>query len=372
MLSPIYARYTRQELSRLTGGIFIILTAIVLVFMTFRVLDYANQGIIHSRHIALMLLLSLLNYLPHLLMASVFLACVMVFQRWHQDSEWLIWQSSGLSLWHFLWPLWQYVALFFVVVMAINIWVWPWSNAQIAQFKDYVKQKDQVSLLLEGKFFDVGNDQQRKTLFIEDIDAKTQKLRSVFVSNAAPLHDGLDIIRADKATIMTQYQHQFALLEQGARYQIQNHADKDNIQTITFQRLLMPIYGMQSQAPSVRAMRSTPTRDLWKNATPDAQSELSWRLSMPMTLWVLPMLALALGIGNHRRPRYLPLVLAMVAYFTYMNGLNLMQAWVGRGKLAMLPSVYVLHGCVIVLTILMLYLRTHGVWAWKRWRNSLK
>jgi lipopolysaccharide export system permease protein len=64
------------------------------------------------------------------------------------------------------------------------------------------------------------------------------------------------------------------------------------------------------------------------------RSELHWRLAAPLSVLVLALLALPLSKSSPREPRYARMLLALLAWLVYYNGLLLGRAWIGQGKLA--------------------------------------
>jgi lipopolysaccharide export system permease protein len=80
--------------------------------------------------------------------------------------------------------------------------------------------------------------------------------------------------------------------------------------------------------------RSAPTATLLASDDPLMRSELHWRLAAPLSVLVLGLLALPLSKSSPREPRYARMLLALLAWLVYYNGLLLGRAWIGQGKLA--------------------------------------
>jgi lipopolysaccharide export system permease protein len=73
---------------------------------------------------------------------------------------------------------------------------------------------------------------------------------------------------------------------------------------------------------------------------------------------------MVLGIGlsatNPRRASNWNLLFALLAFFTYYNLINLSQAWVASGRVAMGPMLLGLHGVAFALAVALLWWRDHA------------
>ena len=97
-LFMIFKRALRQELNFTTGVVFMVLVTLVLSNLMIRVLGNAASGAVNPKDAIVLIGLGMINYLPILLTASLFVAVLMVLTRWYKDSEMVIWQTAGMSL----------------------------------------------------------------------------------------------------------------------------------------------------------------------------------------------------------------------------------------------------------------------------------
>ena len=86
--------------------------------------------------------------------------------------------------------------------------------------------------------------------------------------------------------------------------------------------------------PSLRKQRARPTTELLGAQEPAAVAELQWRVSMPLSVLLLALLAVPLSRTNPRQGKYARLFVAVLVYLIYSNLLGVSNSWVARGRLA--------------------------------------
>ena len=67
---------------------------------------------------------------------------------------------------------------------------------------------------------------------------------------------------------------------------------------------------------------------------------LQWRLSIPVLVLVVTMLAVPLSRTNHRKGRFGKLLPAIVLYFTYLVALNAMRDALESGSVPMAVTIF--------------------------------
>jgi lipopolysaccharide export system permease protein len=76
---------------------------------------------------------------------------------------------------------------------------------------------------------------------------------------------------------------------------------------------------------------------------PKSQAMLQWRLSIPVLVIVVTMLAVPLSRTNHRKGRFGKLLPAIVLYFTYLVALNAMRDALESGSVPMAVTIVPVH-----------------------------
>ena len=87
---------------------------------------------------------------------------------------------------------------------------------------------------------------------------------------------------------------------------------------------------------------------------------------MPLGLLVLALLAIPLGYVNPRVGRSANLIIAVLVFVVYHNGLSITKAWVGQGRLAFSLGLWLPHALAATAAVLLLLRRVYM----QRWLPS--
>ena len=119
-----------------------------------------------------------------------------------------------------------------------------------------------------------------------------------------------------------------------------------------------------------------PLQTLFALNTRAAKGEILWRFSWPLAALNLVLLAIPLSYTNPRAGRSLSLVIAVLIFVLYLNGISIGQTWVRGGKMEWYTGVILINGSVFFITA-MLFIRR--VWmtrwlplAWTEWPYRLR
>ena len=93
------------------------------------------------------------------------------------------------------------------------------------------------------------------------------------------------------------------------------------------------------------------------------RAELFWRLSVPISAFLLVFLAVPLSYVNTRVGRSFNLFTAVFVYMVYSNCLNIVQSFIAQGRISMAAGLLLIHPIVAV-TIILLFYRRLSVSGW--------
>ena len=96
------------------------------------------------------------------------------------------------------------------------------------------------------------------------------------------------------------------------------------------------------------------TLALLESALPADRAELQWRISLPLSLIVLGLLAVPLSRSSPREGRYARLGIGLLIYIVYANMMSIASVWVLRGAVSEWLGMWWVHGTVALLALLLL------------------
>ena len=156
----------------------------------------------------------------------------------------------------------------------------------------------------------------------------------------------------------------YLILENGYRYDGEpGEADYRAVQYDT--------YGVLLAKPEVvieaSERESMPTRELLGSDDPRLQAELQWRLSIPLLVFVVTLLAVPLSRVNPRQGRFLKLLPAIFLYMAYLGLLIAARGALDKGKLPAGLGLWWVHGIFLAIGLLLLYWEQLSLyWAGRR------
>ena len=90
----------------------------------------------------------------------------------------------------------------------------------------------------------------------------------------------------------------------------------------------------------------------------EAQGELLWRISWPLAALNLILIAIPLSFTNPRAGRSLNMVVALLLFVLYLNGISVGRTWVEHGTFHLIPAIILLNGAFTVLAVVLFLRRT--------------
>ena len=333
----ILKRALRQELNFTIGVVFMVLVTLVLTIFMIRVLGNAASGNVNPKDVIVLIGLGMINNLPIVLTASIFVAVLIVLTRWYKDSEMVIWQTAGISLFSILKPIISYTIPLSIIIAILSTFISPWANEQTATIKQRFQQRDDISMLAPGQFRESSGNS--RVFFIESMNLESNTFQNVFVTNYGK---DRQLVAVSKEGYIENNPsgEKFLILESGRRYE--GTPGNNNFRITEFSRYTVKLDSKVID-PIIKSPSTLPITDLIIEPNKIHLGELLWRLGLPLMALVFVIIAVPLSYIDPRRGRYTTLIMAVLVYFTYSNLLKLMQAWVSSGKIDFIIGSWILH-----------------------------
>jgi lipopolysaccharide export system permease protein len=356
----ILQRYLYREVMQSLAAVLAILVLVYLSTRFIRYLAEAAAGNIPGGVILQLLLYKILVHLPVLLPVAFYLGTLLALGRLYQDSEIVAMMASGFGT--------DYLAKYlFLLAGGVAFFTFGWSlylSPQVAEMADdrYQKAKEEAEFtgVFPGRFksFEQGD----HVLYVEEVEIKQRRMYNVFVQLRRPAR--VDVLISARAYPMAEVESgdRFIVLEEGYRYE----GSPGSLEFVItrFRRHGVRVE-QRSNTAWPRRLESTPTMALLHSARPMEIAEFQWRISMPLSVVLLGLLAIPLARTSPRQGRYAKLFAALLIYFVYSNLLGVAQKLVEQGELSPLIGVWPVHG--IAAFVLLTWFWADHLRAW--WRK---
>lgn len=97
------------------------------------------------------------------------------------------------------------------------------------------------------------------------------------------------------------------------------------------------------------------TQELLGSSEPKIQSELQWRLSMPILVLVVTLIAVPLSRVNPRQGRFLKLLPAILLYMAYLALLIGARSALDKGRISPAVGLWPVHGVFLLIGLFLVY-----------------
>ncbi|KTD21538.1 permease [Legionella lansingensis] len=343
----------------------IALTAILLlIFMSNQFVQYLNRaaaGSIPGMVIMRLMMLELPNLMGLLLPLGFYVSLLIAYGRLYAESEMTVLQACGYGPSQLFKHSFIMAAVVSVIVTIIVLWV----NPIIAKERTKLLRTSGVQTLIQtivpGRFRQVAGGKQ--VFYVESMNRNHTDAQHIFLARKVTKENQpqWNILWAEHAFAETDSKtyEDYVVLRQGSEYEgLPGQADYQIAQFEQYKvRLPHPTLTLMQ-----RDIRMLPTAKLLPFANSDLRkaAELQWRLSMPIMVFVLTLIAIPLSRVNPRSGKYAKLLPAIVLFIIYANFMFVSRDWLIAGKIPLWIGLWWLHIVVVIIGLFLI------------WRNRIK
>lgn len=349
----IFQRALRRELTSTAGAVFTTLFTITLTVMLIKILGQAAGGQVASQDVIALIGFQSLNYMPVILILTGFISVLLVMTRSYQDSEIVVWFSSGLSLTRWVRPVLLFGGPIIVLVGLLSFIVTPWANQQSSAYRERFEKREDIARVSPGKFQESAA--ANRIFFVEGISGDASKVKNVFVNTVNSDGRNSVVVAKEGETVVDPDGEKFVVMSKGRRYD--GTPSLPEFQIVDFERYGLLIGNQSQSSAGERSARAMQMNELLTKNDGFARGELLWRIALPLMALLLMLLAIPLSFVNPRAGRSLGLLVALLLFVVYSNTVSVFQASVAQGRTSFLMAWWPVHVIVALLVVGMFLLR---------------
>jgi lipopolysaccharide export system permease protein len=354
----IIFRYLCREILSATVAVCVIL---LLVLMSGRFVKYlakAVAGDMDPNTIFAMIGYRIPGFLELTLPLAFFLAVLLSFGRLYVQNEMSVLRACGVSEKRLMGYALILASLFAVATGWLSLSISPAGHARAEALFEAEKARSELDKLMPKKFYQLS--QGQGVTYAEAV-TEGRELNDIFLAMSTGSRENSDrrliLVLADKGRQQQAEGSSDRYLVMDEGYRIEGVPGQNDYQITYFEQ-----YGsrLQDKQPVTGKTKidALATEQLLGSTDPELQATLQWRLSIPLMLIVVTILAVPLSRTNNRQGRYGKLLPAIVLYFTYLVALNGMRGAIESGAIPAAVTLLPVHG--IYLGIALLLLRSGG------------
>lgn len=293
--------------------------------------------------------------LSYLIPLGFFMAILFGLGRLYIDSEMTVLAACGISANYISRLILMLACLIMTITALLTLWIVP----QVTQWREEALSEGEaygvMQSLLPGRFqtFSEG----KLVFYLEDSFKKQEVLKGVFIAErpreVAEEDHGWTLITAQQAQLKREEETKdfYLVLQDGYRYQ--GVPGAANYTVVSFKE-----YGRaiphETEPVSSDILRIKNNISLLHSTTPEDSAELQWRLSLPLTVPILALIAVPLARVRPRQGRFAKFFPAIVIYIIYYNLFTVCRRWVAASVIPSFVGVWWVHGLFAFLGVLLM------------------
>lgn len=340
------------------------LTAILLlIFMSNQFVSYlhrAASGNIPGVIIMKLMMLELPTLIGLLLPLGFYVALLVAYGRLYADSEMTVMRACGYSVNQLLKHSMVMGLVVALTVMVIMIWASPVIAVERAKLLRSSGIQTLIQTIMPGRFHAVAGG--KEIFYVESMTRDHSEAEQVFLARQVEKDKRMqwEIVRAEKAFAETDPEtyEDYIVLKNGKAYE--GHPGRKDYQIAEFKeykaRLPHPVVKIKED------IRTAKTETLLPFNNPDKAkaAELQWRISVPVMVLTLTLIAVPLSRVNPRSGKFARLLPAIVIYIIYANFMFVGRDAIRDGKIPVWLGMWWLHAMFLALGLFLI------------WRNRVK
>ena len=351
----IVFRYLSREVLVTLSAVSAVLLVIIMSGRFIKYLAQAAAGLLDPGSLFLIMGFRLPGFLQLILPLGLFLGILLAYGRLYLESEMTVLSATGMSQQRLV-----VYTLFPATLVALLV---AWLSLGLApqganQFQLLLNKQDALTEFdtLEPGRFQSLRDGTRVT-YTETLTDDRINLAGVFISQknqgSETKDRGISVLVAEKGRQEIKPDgNRYLILDNGYRYDgSPGQADYRIIKYDTY-GVLLPKPDVSDEVTDRDAIS---TATLLGSDDVRNRAELQWRMSLPLLVFIVTLMAVPLSRVNPRQGRFLKLLPAILLYMAYLTILIAARGALEKGKLPASLGLWWVHGIFLVIGLGLLY-----------------
>ena len=351
----IVFRYLSREVLLTLSAVSAVLLVIIMSGRFVKFLAQAASGALDPGSLFLIMGFRLPGFLQLILPLGLFLGILLSYGRLYLESEMTVLSATGMSQQRLL-------AMTMVPAAGVALMV-AWLSMSLApqgamQFQLLLNKQDAMTEFdtLEPGRFQALSDGTRVT-YTETLTDDRINLGGVFISqkniSSAQKDRGISVLVAEKGRQEIRPDgNRYLILDNGYRYD--GNPGQADYRSIKYDEygVLLPKPDVSDEVTDRDAMT---TSSLLVGDDVRSRAELEWRLSLPILVFIVTLMAVPLSRVNPRQGRFLKLLPAILLYMAYLTILIAARGALEKGKIPQSLGLWWVHMIFLAIGLGLLY-----------------
>ncbi len=342
-------RYLFKEALTSFLAVLLVLMLILVGGVFVKLLGKVVDGSIEAGYLLPLLTWGALKSVSTLIAVSLFLGVLLALGRMYKDNEIYALRASGMSDRQLLRPFLWLGSLVATVLLVLSFWLEPLAERKIQAQRADAIQNINLAGITPGKFVTMPG--SSRVIFAEHAGENKDQLGNIYLFEE--LEQELRIVTAATADqkSIAEYNGEFLELSNGRIFQ--GTAAAEEFTAGNFEQMGFRLPSAERK-DLVRDLDMMSVTQLRAGGTRQHLAELQWRISNPISIFILVLLAVALSYSGPRQGRFGSLATAILVYIFYVNLLGLGKDMIEKGTLPEWMGLWWVHLLFLIMAVFIL------------------
>ncbi|MGY0217968.1 LPS export ABC transporter permease LptF [Endozoicomonadaceae bacterium StTr2] len=351
----IIFRYLTREVIQSMLAISGVLLLIIVSGRFIKYLAQAATGALNADFLFSIMGYRLPGFLELILPLGLFVGIMLSYGRLYLESEMTVLETCGMSQGQLLRMTMVPAIGMMLVVGGLSFWVSPWGAQNVENILNRQDAMTEFDNIIPGRFQALKG--SSRATYAEQLSADRETMYGVFIANRdakkSTTEPAMTLVMARTGAIEQQDDSgRYLILNDGYRYD--GTAGSADFRATQFDRygVLMDQNEVKKEATKEKGF---PTSRLLGSDDPRLQAELQWRISIPLLIPIVVLLAVPLSRVNPRQGRYAKLLPAILLYLFYLSLLIAVKGAVEDGKIPAEIGVWPVHIVFLIISVVIYF-----------------
>jgi len=353
----IIFRYLCRELLYATLAVSAVLLLMVMSGRFVKYLAEAAAGDMSANILFSVMGYRLPGFLELVLPLGFFVGILLAYGRLYIESEMTVLHACGFSERRLLAYTMAPALLVALLVASMSLYLTPTGLERFSGLITADKSRNEFDHLVPKKF--VSTKGNRSVYYADSLSKDKSTMHDVFLAELGSSredtetnHQIVTIAREGVQQVDPETGLRYLVLRDGYRYEgVPGQKDYRLMNFSSYEQLL--------DIPQLRSrwedqVESASTQQLWHSKSAPERAYLHWRLSLPVLVLVVAVLAVPLSRTNPRQGRYAKMIPAVLLYLVYLIVLLRVRGAVEDGKIANPAALWLVHPPFLLLGLFLL------------------
>lgn len=328
---------------------------LLLIIMSGRFVRYladAAAGKLDASVLLTLMGFRLPSFLELIIPLGFFIGILLAYGRLHVDSEMTVLSACGMSERRLVGYTLVCAVFVAAIVALFSMYISPKGvQASEALFAEQ-RSRTEFETLKPARFHKLSG--RDGVSYAQGVSDDKKQLQKVFLAGSGDTDERLSVLTAatGETVINRATGKRYLVLKDG--YQYRGQPGDADFEVITFARYSQYVPEPEYEASAKKTTDGMSTAMLLELDTAEANAALQWRLSLPLLVIIIALLAVPLSRTRPRKGRYVKMIPAILLYIVYLVSSNAARGMLEDGSAPTQYLLWFIHGAFFSLAIILL------------------